>query len=83
MAESTPGSGCTSAVYLEAFHPHSPEAADQECFNSQEQEKWSHNNDSEEPFSGNELISNENTNQPLLPQYLYVQPNAGKDSPEI
>ncbi|XP_010133202.1 PREDICTED: transcription factor E2F7 [Buceros rhinoceros silvestris] len=79
-AESAPGSDCTSAVYLEAFHHHSPEPADQECFDSQEQEKWSHNNDSEEPFPGNEPISNENANQPLLPQYLYVQPNAGLSS---
>ncbi|NXE05628.1 E2F7 factor, partial [Lophotis ruficrista] len=84
-AESTPGSGCTSAVHLEAFHldltsPAAPEAADKESTKplySQEQEKWSQNKDPDEPSPGKENISKENANQPFLPQYLYVQPTAG------
>ncbi|NXL62484.1 E2F7 factor, partial [Chordeiles acutipennis] len=84
-AESTPGSGCTSAAHLEAFHldltsPAAPEATHKESakpLDSQEQEKWSQNKDPDEPSPGKEHISKENANQPLLPQYLYVQPTAG------
>ncbi|KFV17822.1 Transcription factor E2F7, partial [Tauraco erythrolophus] len=84
-AESTPGSGCTSAAHLEAFHldlssPAAPQAADKEStkpLNSQEQEKWSQNKDPDEASSGKEHISKENTNRPFLPQYLCVQPTAG------
>ncbi|NXE18288.1 E2F7 factor, partial [Ardeotis kori] len=87
-AESTPGSGCTSAVHLEAFHldlasPAAPEAADKEStkpLDSQEQEKWSQNKDPDGPSPGKENISKENANQPFLPQYLYVQPTAGLSS---
>ncbi|KFV48974.1 Transcription factor E2F7, partial [Gavia stellata] len=87
-AESTPGSGCTSAVHLEAFHldlasPAAPEAADKEStkpLGSQEQEKRSQNEDPDEPSPGKEHISKENANQPFLPQYLYVQPTAGLSS---
>ncbi|NXO57991.1 E2F7 factor, partial [Aramus guarauna] len=87
-AESTPGNGCTSAEHLEAFRldlasPAAPEAADKEStkpLNSQEQEKWSQNKDLDEPSSGKEHISKENTNQPFLPQYLYVRPTAGLSS---
>uniref|UniRef100_A0A8C3K0C5 Transcription factor E2F7 n=1 Tax=Calidris pygmaea TaxID=425635 RepID=A0A8C3K0C5_9CHAR len=92
-AESTPGSGCTSAVHLEAFHldltsPAAPEAAEKESTDkestkpsdSQEQEKWSQNKDPDEPSPGKEHISKENANQPFLPQYLYVQPTAGLSS---
>ncbi|KAM7128536.1 transcription factor E2F7 [Ciconia maguari] len=87
-AESTPGSGCTSAEHLEAFHldlasPAAPEAADSEPtkpLDSQEQEKWSQNKDPGEPSPGREHISKENANQPFLPQYLYVQPTAGLSS---
>ncbi|KFZ52459.1 Transcription factor E2F7, partial [Antrostomus carolinensis] len=84
-AESIPGSGCTSASHLEAFHldltsPAAPEATHKEStkpLDSQEQEKWSQNKDPDEPSPGKEHISKENANQPLLPQYLYVQPTAG------
>ncbi|NXS69798.1 E2F7 factor, partial [Pandion haliaetus] len=84
-AESTPGSGCTSAEHLEAFHldlasPAAPEAADKEStkpLDSQEQEKRSQNKDPDEPSPGKEHISKENANQPFLPQYLFVQPTAG------
>ncbi|NXU31096.1 E2F7 factor, partial [Thalassarche chlororhynchos] len=87
-AESTPGSGCTSAEHLEAFHldlasPAAPEAADKEStkpLDSQEQEKRSQNKDPDEPTPGKEHISKENANQPFLPQYLYVQPTAGLSS---
>ncbi|XP_009878043.1 PREDICTED: transcription factor E2F7 [Charadrius vociferus] len=87
-AEFTPGSGCTSAVHLEAFHldlasPAAPEGADKESTkpsDSQEQEKWSQNKDPDEPSPGKEHISTENANQPFLPQYLYVQPTAGLSS---
>lgn len=90
-AESTPGSGCTSAEHLEAFHldhasPAVPEAAHKEStkpLDSQEQEKWSQNKDPDEPSPGKEHISKENANQPFLPQYLFVQPTAGKESHEI
>ncbi|XP_010183528.1 PREDICTED: transcription factor E2F7 [Mesitornis unicolor] len=86
--ESAPGSGCTSAVHLEAFHlglagPAAPEAADKESakpLDSQEQEKWSQNKDPDEPSPGKEHISKENVNQPFLSQYLYVQPTAGLSS---
>ncbi|NXT75498.1 E2F7 factor, partial [Zapornia atra] len=87
-AESTPGSGCTSAEYLEAFHldltsPAAPEAADKEStkpLDSQEQEKRCQNKDPDEPSPGKEHISKENANQPFLPQYLYVRPTAGLSS---
>ncbi|KFV78575.1 Transcription factor E2F7, partial [Struthio camelus australis] len=87
-AEATLGSSCTSAVHLEAFHldltaPAAPEAADKETtksLDSQEQEKPSQNKDPDEPSPGKEHISKENTNQPFLPQYLYVQPTAGLSS---
>ncbi|XP_064306035.1 transcription factor E2F7 [Phalacrocorax carbo] len=87
-AESTPGSGCTSAEHLEAFHrdlasPAAPDAADKEStkpLDSQEQEKWSQNKYPDEPSPGKEHISKENANQPFLPQYLYVQPTAGLNS---
>ncbi|NXT47554.1 E2F7 factor, partial [Pluvianellus socialis] len=87
-AEFTPGSGCTSAVHLEAFHldlasPAAPEAADKEStkpLDSQEQEKWSQSKDPDEPSPGKGHISKENANQPFLPQYLYVQPTAGLSS---
>uniref|UniRef100_A0A8B9S655 Transcription factor E2F7 n=1 Tax=Apteryx owenii TaxID=8824 RepID=A0A8B9S655_APTOW len=87
-AESTLGSGCTSAVRLEAFHldlttPAAPEAADKETtksLDSQEQEKPSQNKDPDEPSAGKEHIAKENTSQPFLPQYLYVQPTAGLSS---
>ncbi|XP_062423987.1 transcription factor E2F7 [Rhea pennata] len=87
-AESTLGSGCTSAVHLEAMHldlttPAAPEAADKEAtksLDSQEQEKPFQNKHSEEPSPGKEHISKENTNQHFLPQYLYVQPTAGLSS---
>ncbi|NWQ96126.1 E2F7 factor, partial [Burhinus bistriatus] len=87
-AEFTPGSGCTSAVRLEAFHldlasPAAPEAADKEStkpLDSQEQEKWSQNKDPDESSPGKQHISKENVNQPFLPQYLYVQPTAGLSS---
>uniref|UniRef100_A0A672TRF8 Transcription factor E2F7 n=1 Tax=Strigops habroptila TaxID=2489341 RepID=A0A672TRF8_STRHB len=82
-AESTPGSGCASAVHLEAFHldltnpEAAPEASNKEPtkpLDSQEQERGSQNKDPDEPSPGKEHISTENTNQPFLPQYLYVQP---------
>ncbi|NXJ02221.1 E2F7 factor, partial [Psophia crepitans] len=87
-AESTPGSGCTSAEHLEAFHldlssPAAPETADKEStksLDSQEQEKWSPSKDPGEPSSEKEHISKENANQPFLPQYLYVRPTAGLGS---
>ncbi|KAF1515478.1 Transcription factor E2F7, partial [Eudyptula albosignata] len=87
-AESTGGTGCTSAEHLEAFHldlasPAAPEAADKEStklLESQEQEKWSQNKDPDEPSPGKEHISKENADQPFLPQYLYVQPTAGLSS---
>ncbi|NXI64568.1 E2F7 factor, partial [Anseranas semipalmata] len=87
-ADSTPVSGCASAVHLEAFHldlssPAAPETADKKPTNpsdSQEQEKWSQNKDPDEPSPGKEHLSKENANQPFLPQYLYVQPTAGLSS---
>ncbi|NXS42237.1 E2F7 factor, partial [Balaeniceps rex] len=87
-AESTPGSGCTSAEPLEAFHlglanPAAPEAADKKStkpLDYQEQEKRSQNKDPDEPSPGKEHISKENASQPFLPQYLYVQPTAGLSS---
>ncbi|NWQ76157.1 E2F7 factor, partial [Columbina picui] len=87
-AESTPRSGCTSAVHLEDFHldlasPAAPEAADKEStkpLGSQEQEKQSQNKDFDEHSPGKEHISKENASQPFLPQYLYVQPTAGVSS---
>ncbi|CAM9995578.1 unnamed protein product [Bubo scandiacus] len=87
-AESTPGSGCTSAVHLEAFHldlasPAAPEAANKgstKPLDSQGQEKRSQIKDPDEPSPGKEHISKENANQPFLPQYLYVQPTAGLNS---
>ncbi|NXE79148.1 E2F7 factor, partial [Cochlearius cochlearius] len=87
-AESTQGSGCTTAEHLEAFHldfasPAAPEVADEESakpLDSQEQEKWSQNKDLDEPPPGKEHISKEDANQPFLPQYLYVQPTAGLSS---
>ncbi|KAF1481691.1 Transcription factor E2F7, partial [Pygoscelis antarcticus] len=87
-AESTTGTGYTSAEHLEAFHldlasPAAPEAADKEStklLESQEQKKWSQNKDPDEPSPGKEHISKENANQPFLPQYLYVQPTAGLSS---
>ncbi|NXH70475.1 E2F7 factor, partial [Hydrobates tethys] len=86
--ESTPGSGCTSAEHLEAFHldltsPAAPEAAVKESpkpLDSQEQKKQSQNKDPDEPSPGKEHISKENAHQPFLPQYLYVQPTAGLSS---
>uniref|UniRef100_A0A663MQ45 Transcription factor E2F7 n=1 Tax=Athene cunicularia TaxID=194338 RepID=A0A663MQ45_ATHCN len=85
-AESTPGSGCISAVHLEDFHldlasPAAPEAANKgsaKPLDSQGQEKQPQIKD--EPFPGKEHISKENANQPFLPQYLYVQPTAGLNS---
>ncbi|NXX11310.1 E2F7 factor, partial [Podargus strigoides] len=87
-AASTPGSGCISAEHLEAFHLHlaspaAPEAADKEStkpLDSQEQKKWSQNKDLDESSPGKEHTSKENASQPFLPQYLCVQPPAGKDS---
>ncbi|KAM9026221.1 transcription factor E2F7 isoform 2-T2 [Ara ararauna] len=87
-AESTPGSGCASAVHLEAFHldltsPAAPEASNKEPtkpLDSQEQEKGSQNKDPDEPSPGKAHISTESTNQPFLPQYLYVQSTAGLSS---
>ncbi|NXY88248.1 E2F7 factor, partial [Alcedo cyanopectus] len=86
-AESTPASGCTSAVHLEGFHlnlssPVAPEAADESTkpLYSQEQEKQSQNKDPDEPSPGKEPNSKENAKQPFLPQYLYVQPAAGLSS---
>ncbi|XP_005147964.3 transcription factor E2F7 [Melopsittacus undulatus] len=86
--ESTPGSGCTSAVHLEAFcldltSPAAPEASNREptkALDSQEQEKASQNKDPDEPSPGKVHISTEGTNQPFLPQYLYVQSTAGLSS---
>lgn len=66
--------------------PAAPEAANKESIkplDCQEQEKPSENKDPDEPPPGNEHISKENANQPFQPQYLYVQPPAGKDSHEI
>ncbi|NXT41613.1 E2F7 factor, partial [Pelecanoides urinatrix] len=87
-AESTLGSGCTSAEHLEAFRldlasPAAPEAADKEStkpLDSQEREKQFQNKDPDEPSPGKEHISKENANQPFLPQCLYVQPTAGLSS---
>ncbi|NXK85022.1 E2F7 factor, partial [Amazona guildingii] len=87
-AESTPGSGCTSAGHLEAFHldltsPAAPEASNKEptkSLDSQEQEKGSQNKDPDEPSPEKAHISTESTNQPFLPQYLYVQSTAGLSS---
>ncbi|XP_065525371.1 transcription factor E2F7 isoform X3 [Lathamus discolor] len=84
-AESTPGSGCTSAVHLEAFRldltsPAAPEVSNKEPtkpLDSQEQEKGSQNKDPDDPSPGKAHISTESTNQPFLPQYLYVQSTAG------
>ncbi|XP_056197215.1 transcription factor E2F7 isoform X1 [Falco biarmicus] len=81
-ADSTPGSGCTSAVHLEAFHldltsPAAPEAANKEStkpLGSEEQEVLYQNKDPDEPSPGKEHMSKENASQPFLPQYLYVQP---------
>lgn len=80
-----------SAVHLEDFHldltsPAAPEAADKEStkpLDSQEQEKQSQNKDLDEHSPGKEHISQKNASQPFLPQYLYVQPTAGKDSHEF
>ncbi|NWV40193.1 E2F7 factor, partial [Grantiella picta] len=87
-AESSPGSGCSSAVHLETYRldltsPAAPEAANKECterLDGQEQEKLSQNKDPDELPPGNEPISKENANQPFQPQYLYVQPTAGLSS---
>ncbi|KFU93688.1 Transcription factor E2F7, partial [Chaetura pelagica] len=87
-AESTTGSNFTSAEHLEAFHleftsPAAPEDANKEYtkpLDSQEQEKQSQNKNPDEPSSGKEHISKENTNQSFLPQYLYVHPTAGLSS---
>ncbi|KFQ49785.1 Transcription factor E2F7, partial [Nestor notabilis] len=87
-AELTPGSSCTSAVHVEAFHldltnPAASEASNEEPTKplySQEQERGSQNKDPDEPSPGKEHISTENTNQPFLPQYLCVQPTAGLSS---
>ncbi|NXM34282.1 E2F7 factor, partial [Oxyruncus cristatus] len=81
-AESTPGSGCPSAVHLETYRLDlasraAPEAASKESSDCQEQEKRSQNTDPDEPPPGNEHISKENANQPFQPQYLYVQPTTG------
>ncbi|NXX44892.1 E2F7 factor, partial [Tricholaema leucomelas] len=84
-AETTPGSVCTFAEHLEDFHlnftsPVAPEATDKEStklLDSQKQEECSQNKDLSEPTQGKEHISKENCSQPLLPQYLYVQPTAG------
>ncbi|XP_040452020.1 transcription factor E2F7 isoform X3 [Falco naumanni] len=81
-ADSTPGSGCTSAVHLEAFHldltsPAAPEAANKEStkpLGSEEQEVQYQNKDPDEPSPVKEHMSKENASQPFLPQYLYVQP---------
>ncbi|XP_064022432.1 transcription factor E2F7 [Pogoniulus pusillus] len=80
-AETTPGSVCTFAGHLEDFHldfasPVAPEATDKEStklLDSQKQE-CSQNRDLTQ---GKEQISEENSSQPFLPQYLYVQPTAG------
>ena len=90
-AGTAPGSGCASAVHLEAFHldlssPAAPETADKKStkpLDSQEQEKWSQNKDLDEPSPGKDHISKGNANQPFVPQYLYVQPAAGKGRREI
>ncbi|OXB69026.1 hypothetical protein ASZ78_012854 [Callipepla squamata] len=87
-ADSSPGSGCSSAVHLEAFHldlpsPAAPETTDKKStkpLDSQEQEKWSQNKDPCEPSPGKDDISKENASQPFVPQYLYVQPAAGLSS---
>lgn len=87
-AGAAPGSGCASAVHLEAFHldlssPAAPETADKKStkpLDSQEQEKWSQNKDLDEPSPGKDHISKGNANQPFVPQYLYVQPAAGLSS---
>ncbi|NXJ03380.1 E2F7 factor, partial [Odontophorus gujanensis] len=87
-ADPAPGSGCASAVHLEAFHldlpsPAALETADKKStkpLDSQEQEKWSQNKDPGEPSPGKDHISKENANQPFVPQYLYVQPAAGLSS---
>ncbi|NXK98716.1 E2F7 factor, partial [Formicarius rufipectus] len=84
-AESTPGSGCPSAVHLETYHldltsPAASEAGNKEYtkpLDCQEQEKRSQNKDPDEPPPGNEHTPEENANQPFQPQYLYVQPTAG------
>uniref|UniRef100_A0A8C8B2E5 Transcription factor E2F7 n=1 Tax=Otus sunia TaxID=257818 RepID=A0A8C8B2E5_9STRI len=62
-AESTPGSGYTSAP-----------------LDSPGQEKQSQIKDPDEPSPGKEHISKENADQPVLPQYLCVQPTAGLNS---
>ncbi|NXS08024.1 E2F7 factor, partial [Neodrepanis coruscans] len=87
-AESTQGSGCPSPVHLGAYHlelasPAAPEASNKEStkpLDCQEQEKRSQNKDADEPPPGNEHTSKENANQPVQPQYLYVQPTAGLNS---
>uniref|UniRef100_A0A8C8B5V8 Transcription factor E2F7 n=1 Tax=Otus sunia TaxID=257818 RepID=A0A8C8B5V8_9STRI len=87
-AESTPGSGYTSAVHLEDFHldfasPAAPEAANKgstKPLDSPGQEKQSQIKDPDEPSPGKEHISKENADQPVLPQYLCVQPTAGLNS---
>ncbi|KFZ51138.1 Transcription factor E2F7, partial [Podiceps cristatus] len=84
-AESTPGSGYASAVHLEALqldiaNPAALEAANKKStkpVDSQEQKKWSQNKDPDELSPGKEHISKENSSQPFLPHYLYVQPTAG------
>ncbi|XP_071408280.1 transcription factor E2F7 [Pithys albifrons albifrons] len=86
--ESTPGSGCRSAVHLETYHldresPTAPEAGSKDStkpLDCQEQEKQPQNKDPDEPPPGNEHIPKENASQPFQPQYLYVQPPAGLSS---
>ncbi|NXF78432.1 E2F7 factor, partial [Sclerurus mexicanus] len=87
-AESTPGSGCPSAVHLETYHldlasPAALEAESKEStktLDCQEQEKRPQNKDPDEPLPRNEHMPKENANQPFQPQYLYVQPTAGLSS---
>ncbi|NXG20772.1 E2F7 factor, partial [Grallaria varia] len=87
-AESTPGSGCPSAVHLETCRldlasPAAPETGSKESpkpLDCQEQEKQFQKKDLDEPLPGNEHMSKENANQPFQPQYLYVQPTAGLSS---
>uniref|UniRef100_A0A8B9F1T6 E2F transcription factor 7 n=1 Tax=Amazona collaria TaxID=241587 RepID=A0A8B9F1T6_9PSIT len=63
--------------------PAAPEASNKEptkSLDSQEQEKGSQNKDPDEPSPEKAHISTESTNQPFLPQYLYVQSTAGLSS---
>ncbi|KFP84124.1 Transcription factor E2F7, partial [Acanthisitta chloris] len=86
--ESTPGSGCSSALHLETYHldltsSAAPEPANKEStkpLDCQKQENQSQNKDPDESTPGNEHIPKENANQPFQPQYLYVQPTAGLSS---